>query len=186
MTALVAVATRHGSSLEIAEAIAATLRAGGVSAVVSRVEAVSSLAGHDAVVLGSAVYAGHWLRAARDFVDRHEATLRELPVWVFSTGPLGDPPRPAEEPPEVEVIATRVGAVERRTFAGKAEGSQLGLAEKALMALVRAPYGDFRPWSEVVGWAESIAQQLRPASAAAAGTTGTTPATGEAAQAQDA
>ena len=40
-----------------------------------RVEEVTSLDGYDAVVLGSSVYAGHWLRRARVFVDTFEAEL---------------------------------------------------------------------------------------------------------------
>ena len=57
----------------------------------------------------------------------------------------------------------RYGTRGHRLFPGRIEGSDLGISEKALVALVRAPDGDFRPWSEIATWAESIASQLKEA-----------------------
>ena len=69
MKALVTAASRHGATLEIACAIAAALEAKQIEAPVLRVDDVTTLAGYDAVVLGSAVYMGHWLEGAKDFID---------------------------------------------------------------------------------------------------------------------
>lgn len=160
MNILIAVASRHGASLEIGEAIASELRANGLGASLEPVEAVTSLEGHDAVVLGSGVYAGHWLGSARDFVDRHEAALRARPVWLFSSGPIGDPPKPAEDPVEAAPLASRLGARDHRRFAGRIARSDLGLAEKAILTVLRAPEGDFRPWPEIASWAGDIAATL--------------------------
>ena len=122
--------------------------------------------GTTAVVIGSGVYAGHWMRPAREFIDVHEGELKRRPVWLFSSGPVGDPPRPLENPAEVAGAAKRIDARSHRLFAGKIEGSDLGISEKALVALVRAEEGDFRPWSDIATWAESIPQQLREPPAA--------------------
>lgn len=160
MKVLVAVASRHGSSIEIGEVIASSLRSSGLEVDMTRVEDVASLHGYEAAILGSGVYAGHWLRPAREFVDRHAAGLAQLPVWLFSSGPVGDPPTPLENPVEVVPVAKRVDSRGHRLFAGKIESDELGIAEKALVALVRAAPGDFRPWSEIAAWAESIAAEL--------------------------
>jgi menaquinone-dependent protoporphyrinogen oxidase len=168
MRVLVAVASRHGSSLQIGEVIATTLRARGLEAAVLPVEDVASLDGHDAVVLGSSVYAGHWLRRARVFADTFEAELARRPLWLFSSGPVGDPPRPLENPAEVATLVKRFGARGHRLFGGRIEGDGLRLTEKALVALVRAPYGDFRPWSYISVWAEAIAAELRQPNATSA------------------
>jgi menaquinone-dependent protoporphyrinogen oxidase len=160
MYVLVAVASRHGSSLEIGEVIAATLRTQSLEADVQRVDDVVSLEPYAAVVLGSSVYAGHWLRRARLFVDTFEAELLRRPLWLFSSGPVGDPPKPLDNPAEVATLTKRLGSRSHRLFGGRIEGDQLGIAEKALVTLVRAPYGDFRPWSEISVWAEAIAADL--------------------------
>ena len=62
---------------------------------------------------------------------------------------------------EVAPFVKRLGSRSHRLFGGRIEGDELGLAEKALVALVRAPYGDFRPWSEISVWAEAIAAELQ-------------------------
>jgi menaquinone-dependent protoporphyrinogen oxidase len=165
MNVLVAVASKHGSSLEIGQVIEATLHSAGFDVDLQRTEAVTSLDGYHAAVLGSGVYMGHWMRVARELIDDHEAELRAMPVWLFSSGPVGDPLSPLENPAEVAAVAKRIGARGHRLFAGKIDGSELRVAEKALVALVRAEQGDFRPWSEISEWAESIAAALREASA---------------------
>lgn len=161
MKVLVAVATKHGATLEIGQVIEASLRSSGFDAELKRIEDITSLGPYDAVVLGSGVYAGHWLRPAREFAEIHEGELRHRPVWLFSSGPVGDPPTPHENPAEVAVVSRRIGSRGHRLFPGRIEGGELSLTEKALVALVRAPDGDFRPWSEIATWAEAIAGQLR-------------------------
>jgi len=161
MKVLVAVASKHGATMEIGQVIEASLRSGGLDAEIKRIEDVASLGPYDAFVLGSGVYAGHWMRPAREFTDIHEGELKEKPVWLFSSGPVGDPPKPLENPAEVAGLVKRLGGRGHRLFAGRIEGSDLAISEKALVALVRAPDGDFRPWSEIASWAESIAEQLQ-------------------------
>lgn len=160
MKVLVAVASRHGSSLEIGEVIATTLRAQSLEADLQRVDEVASLEPYAAVILGSSVYSGHWLRRARVFVDTFETQLLLRPLWLFSSGPVGDPPKPLDNPAEVATLTKRLGSRNHRLFGGRIDGDELGIAEKALVALVRAPYGDFRPWSEISVWAEAIAADL--------------------------
>ena len=166
MKVLVAVASKHGATMEIGQVIEASLRSSGIDVELKRVDDVTTLSPYDALVLGSGVYAGHWLRPAREFVDIHEGELRHQPVWLFSSGPVGDPPKPLENPAEVAGVVKRIDSRGHRLFAGKIEASDLGISEKALVALVRAPDGDFRPWSEISTWAESIAAQLQEEPAA--------------------
>lgn len=160
MKVLVAVASKHGATLEIGQVIEASLRSSGLDVELKRIEDVSTLSPYDAFVIGSGVYAGHWMRPAREFVEIHEGELKQRPVWLFSSGPVGDPPKPLENPAEVAGVVKRLGSRGHRLFPGRIEGSDLGISEKALVALVRAPDGDFRPWSEISTWAESIAAHL--------------------------
>jgi menaquinone-dependent protoporphyrinogen oxidase len=62
---LVTAASKHGATAEIAEAIAEVLAGNGLDPAVVPPDEVDDVAAYDAVVLGSAVYAGHWLKPAR-------------------------------------------------------------------------------------------------------------------------
>jgi menaquinone-dependent protoporphyrinogen oxidase len=160
MRVLVTAASRYGSTAEIANVIGEVLAASGLDAVVREPAKVHAIAEFDAVVLGSAVYAGRWLEPARNIVDRMAAELTARDVWLFSSGPIGDPAKPDVESPEAAVLVSRTSAHEHRVFPGRLARSELSLPEKLLVAALRAPEGDFRPWDEIRAWASGIAGVL--------------------------
>ena len=168
MKILVSASSRHGATAEIAKAIAEALTAAGIEADVQQPEEVTSLAPYDGVVLGSGVYAGRWLAPAKQLIERETAALATKPVWLFSSGPLGDPAKPEQDPEDMELLLKRTHAVDHRLFAGKIDKRQLGIAEKAIFAVVRAPEGDFRPWSAITEWASDIACAMRARAAGGA------------------
>jgi menaquinone-dependent protoporphyrinogen oxidase len=45
-------------------------------------------------------------------------------------------------------------------FGGKLERDALSLRERALVRMVKAPYGDFRDWTAITAWAEQVALEL--------------------------
>ena len=161
MKVLVSAASRHGATTEVAATIAAVLTAAGVEGLVVAPAEVTSLDGFDAAVIGSAVYVGRWLEPATDLVERQRHALVTMPVWLFSSGPIGDPPKPAEDSVDAAALVALVGAREHRVFAGRIDKDRLGLGERAILAAVRAPEGDFRPWPEIEAWATGIAAALR-------------------------
>lgn len=161
MNVLVTAASRHGSTEEIARAIVEALRSHRIEASFSRPEQVAGLAGIDAVVLGSGVYIGSWLKEARDFAERHGEALASLPVWLFSSGPLGvQRTRPVGDARQVAGIVEATHARGHRVFAGRLDRRRLGLGEKLIARLVRAPEGDFRDWEAIHAWAGEIAATL--------------------------
>jgi menaquinone-dependent protoporphyrinogen oxidase len=161
MTILIAVASRHGSTREIADAIAQELRGVGHAVEVRTIEAALTIEGYDAVIIGSAVYMGAWLPAARQFVDRNRLRLAGVPVWLFSSGPLGQAhPHPPGDPNHLDELMAATGAQEHRTFVGKLDTSRLGLGERLIVTMVNAPAGDFRDWAAIRGWADEIAAAL--------------------------
>jgi menaquinone-dependent protoporphyrinogen oxidase len=160
MKALVAVASKHGNTLEIGEVIAGELRDMAIEAWVLTLDAVTNVNRYDAVILGSAVYMGRWLPEARRFVEDHLIALREVPVWLFSSGPIGDPPKPVGTVPDMEGIAAQIVARDVRTFAGRLDPADLGLGERLVTKAVRAPRGDFRQWDEIRSWAREIGAAL--------------------------
>ena len=170
MKVLVSAASKHGATAEIAEALGKALRDAlherGDDEVVVDVrpaEQVRSVEDYDTVVLGSAVYAGHWLEPARELAERHAGAMAARPVWLFSSGPVGDPPKPAEEESvDVTGILEATGARDHRVFSGKLDKGTLGFAEKAIVLALRVAEGDFRDWEVIRVWAREIAAELHP------------------------
>jgi menaquinone-dependent protoporphyrinogen oxidase len=161
MVVKVVVASRYGSTREIGEAIANELRAAGHEARVSDASEVADLDSPDAVVMGSAVYMGRWLKAARNLLEARAEALGQRPLWLFSSGPTGEPPLPKEaEPSEVAVAAEELKARDHRVFPGKLDRSVLNRRERLVVRALRASEGDFRDWESIRGWAQSIAIAL--------------------------
>ncbi|NNC92171.1 MAG: flavodoxin [Acidimicrobiia bacterium] len=160
MNVLVTTASKHGATAEIGEAIAKVLNARGHATVVMAPEEVEHVDNVDAVIIGSAVYAGHWLKSAKQLIERCQAGLVGIPVWTFSSGPIGDPPKPDEDPVDVADILTAVNTTEHRLFAGKLDVDKLGFAERAIIKALRAPSGDFRDWEAIKSWANEIGAAL--------------------------
>jgi menaquinone-dependent protoporphyrinogen oxidase len=169
MRVLVTAASKYGATAEIAQAIAEVLGDRGLEPTVVPPEQVEGVDGYDAVVLGSAVYAGHWLKPARELVSRRGGALAERPVWLFSSGPVGDPPKPDEDPVDVAEILTATGAREHRVFAGKLVRRQLSFPDRAIVSALRVPEGDFRDRAEISRWAAGIADALQATPASEAG-----------------
>jgi menaquinone-dependent protoporphyrinogen oxidase len=161
MNVLVSAASRHGATVEVAATIGAALRAAGLDVFIVAPDEVDRLDGYDAAVIGSAVYIGRWLEPARDLVERHKVALSRMPVWLFSSGPVGDPLKPAEDPADAAPLVALVGARGHHTFAGQVDKHRLSFGERAVVAAVRTPEGDFRPWPEIEAWAREIAAALR-------------------------
>jgi menaquinone-dependent protoporphyrinogen oxidase len=159
---LVTAASRHQATSEIAEAIADGLRERGVDARMRSIAEVRTLASYDAVVLGSAVYTGRWLAEARGFAQVHASELCSMPVWLFSSGPLGPPHHeiPPGEPADVPVLLRLTRAAGHRTFAGRLEMKHLHFAERAIVRTIHAPEGDSRDWDVIDGFAGDVAEAL--------------------------
>jgi menaquinone-dependent protoporphyrinogen oxidase len=160
MRILVAVASKHGSTAELATALAAGLRHHGADVDVRTPGAVSSVAGYDVVIVGSAVYRNRWLRAARDFLDGHSGALRSREVFLFSSGPIAEQGRPVNNHYDVAPAMARTGAREHRTFAGKIDPAVLNAGERVVVRMTGAQLGDFRDWDEIGSWASKIVAQV--------------------------
>ena len=160
MRILVTAATKYGATAEIAAMIAEVLDEHGLEATVLPPEQVQGVDGYDAVVVGSAVYAGHWLKPARELIEGHAGALAGRPVWLFSSGPVGDPPKPEEDPVDVADLLATIRAREHRIFAGKLVRKQLSFPERAIVSALRDPEGDFRDWTEIRRWAAGHADAM--------------------------
>jgi menaquinone-dependent protoporphyrinogen oxidase len=163
---LVAYATKYGSTAEIAEKIGQVMLEAGFDVVVRAADSIHDFTPFDAVVLGSAVYAGTWRREAIDLLEQHEQFLSEHPTWLFSSGPTGegDPVELMKGwrfPEAQKPLAERIRPRDIAFFHGEIDMKKLNLAEKLIIKGIKAPTGDYRDWNAVVNWAKSIVSTLQ-------------------------
>ncbi|QXW02985.1 MULTISPECIES: flavodoxin domain-containing protein [Rhodococcus] len=161
MRILIATASKHGSTAEIGEqlgrAITSGLRARNIEPQVDVKKAhdVHTVDGYDAVVLGSAIYLGKWLKDATRLVDRDLDALQKRPVWLFSSGPI----TPGDNADNLKWINTP-WAVEHHMFGGKLDPSVLSFTERIATRAAKATEGDFRSPDDIAAWADSICSTL--------------------------
>ena len=172
MRLLVAHASKHGATAGIAARIAEKLTASGHDVTVRPLIEAGDPAGFDAVIVGSATYMGHWLKDARAYVRQHRHSLLTRPVWLFSSGPLGEAKvdkegqdlREAGAPDDLPELLASVQPREHRVFFGALDPQRLTLPERALRKLPASralfPEGDFRDWEDIDDWAAHIAAEL--------------------------
>jgi len=161
-TVLVAYASKHESTAEIADRIAAVIRDAGCDAQARPAGQVDDLSGYSAVVLGSAVYAKRWQRDARAFAHRHSAALRDMPVWLFSSGPFGAvEEHPTAPTPRVAArLAARLGAREHVMFGGRVPPDPGNFVERAMLKNTPPERRDARDWPAIEAWARGVASQV--------------------------
>jgi menaquinone-dependent protoporphyrinogen oxidase len=152
---LVAAATRHGATYELAEAIGSVIAAHGLSVDVRHLDEVANASDYDALVLGSAVYMGRWTKEAQAFLERHERVVATRPTWLFSSGPIN-----GTGELDAEALVEATGARAHHLFGGRLVRGVLGRRERLVVGALRAPEGDYRDWATVTAWATAIARTI--------------------------
>ena len=158
MKILIAYASKHGSTREVANAIAAELEPTGHEIVVRPADAERDPGAYDAVVLGAPLYMGHWHKDARSFIRRHCKALERVPVAIFALGPVADDPkqwRDAEDQldqalaslPDVDPVAVRL-------FGGAIKPDELRFPFSHMAA------ADVRDWAAIRAWAAGLPERL--------------------------
>jgi menaquinone-dependent protoporphyrinogen oxidase len=121
---------------------------------------------YEAVVVGSAVYAGRWLKPARELIMPSADELATRPVWLFSSGPVGEPSRKlvgkmSEDPADLAAMRELTRAQNDEPFAGRLEKHNVTRPQRAALTLFRGLHGDFRDWNQIERWASRIADSLQ-------------------------
>jgi len=158
---LLAYASRFGSTQEVAETIASTLSEAGLEVDLQPMQEVKSLDRYDAVVLGAAIYTAKWNVVAHQFVSQHQDALTQLPVAIFTLGPLSASEAAKRNSrrqldselakyPWLKPVAVEI-------FAGKYDPSKPGLNffERFL------PARDYRNWDAIRAWATALPAQFQ-------------------------
>jgi len=159
MRVLVTWGSKRGGTEEIARIVGEELAHAGLEVDLVPAEHAPDPGRYAAVVVGGALYANRWHRAAARFVARHIPQLRRIPVWLFSSGPLDDSAKYEALPPprQVAALVDRIGAVGHVTFGGRLTPDARGFPA-SMMA--RKLSGDWRDPARIRGWAQEVARTL--------------------------
>jgi menaquinone-dependent protoporphyrinogen oxidase len=173
MKVLVAYASKYGSTEGIARRIGSALEKRGLEVEVTSCADRREVAGFDAYVVGSATYEFNWRKDARKFVQRHANELATHPLWLFSSGPVGDEKvdkngadvLKGAEPKQYKEYADTLHPQGMQVFRGAYDHDKVRGADRiiAWMPGIREilPEGDYREWDVIDAWAESIADGLQ-------------------------
>jgi menaquinone-dependent protoporphyrinogen oxidase len=166
---LVGYATRYGSTQEAADAIAVTLRTGGLEVDVQPMAKVRTLDGYRAIVLGAPLYIGSWHKDAPHFLTQHQAALAARPVAIFALGPLTTDEKElqgsrAQLDKELAKFSW-LTPVDVAVFVGKYDPKKLNIPDKLIAALPASPLhnrpaSDLRDWTAIRAWASSLVKKL--------------------------
>jgi menaquinone-dependent protoporphyrinogen oxidase len=157
---LVGYATRYGSTQEVAEVVAATLREGGLEVNIQPVRKVRTLAGYSAVVLGAPLFMFRWHKDALRFLSRHREALTERPVAVFALGPTHDPYDEEEWQDSRAQLDKELAKfpwltpVAPEMFGGKYDPAKLRFPINWLAG--KEPASNLRDWKAIRAWAADL------------------------------
>ena len=170
---LVTYATRYGSTQEIAEAVAETLRADGLEVDIQPMRNVRTLEKYGLVVLGAPLFIGRWHKDAHHFLSQHRKALTLQPVAIFALGPLQD------DVEKWRVVRAQLdkelakypwlSPVSVEMFGGKYDPAKLRfpdnlVANSPASPLYQMPASDLRDWAVIRNWASELAANLEPGS----------------------
>jgi len=166
-TVLVAFASKHGSTRSLAQTIGGSLHAHGCQVKVLPAGLVHAVDDYDAVVIGSAVYHGHWLGEGRRMLKRVRLELAGRPVWLFSSGPIGGTSQGEQliacgcgggtpAPPDLLQTLRGVSVLDHATFAGRVDERAGGFLERDVTR------GDWRNFRQVSDWGHLVGEQIAP------------------------
>ena len=122
---------------------------------------VADLGPYDAYVIGSAIYAGSWLKEATNLIEDNTSLLKDRPVWLFSSGPVEGPVDDHEEQPrQLAGFRRTIDVREHVVFGGRLDPDLLGFGERMIMKAVKAQRSDSRNWEEIAAWAAGVGAAL--------------------------
>lgn len=164
---LVGYATRYGSTQEVAETVATTLRECGLEVDVQPLRKVATLAKYSGVVLGAPLFMFHWHKDAHGFLSRHRRDLLERSVAVFVLGPVHDPHDEKEWEASRSQLDQELAKhpwfkpIALEMFGGKYDPAKLGFLLSKMAG--KEPASDIRDWTAIRAWATSLAPRLQSA-----------------------
>ncbi|NMB54568.1 MAG: flavodoxin [Leptolinea sp.] len=165
---LVTYASRTGSTIGVAQAIAAVLTESGAQVDVVPMPEVKELSAYQAVVAGSPIQGGAWLPEAMEFMRIHKNALNQKPFAAFLTCmtlTMGNGKYRSHVATFLQPVRDLVKPRSEGLFAGALDISRIpSLADRikfrlsVLFGVWRE--GDQRDWNAIRAWAATLPKVL--------------------------
>ncbi|HSS96135.1 MAG TPA: flavodoxin domain-containing protein [Terriglobales bacterium] len=172
MKVLIAYASGHGSTGEVAQFIADVLKEHDIDVTVQLADQIQSLSGYDAFVVGSPIYGGMWLTEVSQFLEKFKAELSAKPthLWIMCIRVLeSDGLEHALKEYVHQTTLNEIGIHDVGVFAGKLDLSTIDWNERWTLAarydgdaLPGTRNDDYRDWDAIRTWAKNIREELMP------------------------
>jgi menaquinone-dependent protoporphyrinogen oxidase len=147
---LIAFDTKHGSTAEVADAIASRLRERGAEVEIGPARGASDLTDFRGIIVGAPIYSGRWMKGAHRLLRKLAKVPpdRRPPVAIFALGPRKD------EGPEDWVRP-------RQQFERALDKHRtISPISTALFGGVDPPrkkdHRDVRDWGAIAAWADQV------------------------------
>jgi menaquinone-dependent protoporphyrinogen oxidase len=165
---LVGYASRYGSTQEVAEVIATTLRERGSEVDLHPLRQVRNPDQYQAVVMGAPLFMFRWHKDALNFLSRHRNALTGCPLAIFALGPTHVPHDEKEwldarsQLDKALVKFPWLKPAEIMIFGGMYDPTRLSFPLK--MFAGAEPASDIRDWQAIRAWATGLKLVLLDAS----------------------
>jgi menaquinone-dependent protoporphyrinogen oxidase len=168
---LIAYATVHGSTAEVAERMKPVFEKQGFDVTTANVKDLTSVEGYDAYVIGSPIYAGMWLTEISHFLSDYSSVLATKPsyLWIMGIRVLeADGKEHALQYYVHQHDLQRVGVKDVGVFAGKLNLDEIDWNERWTLSIrydgkeMPGTFNDdYRNWDEITAWAEKVAGEIK-------------------------
>jgi menaquinone-dependent protoporphyrinogen oxidase len=170
MRILVAYATAHGSTREVAQFMGRVLSTYNAEVTVANVVDIKSVEGYDVFVLGTPIHASLWLQAMCTFFDRFHDSLANKPMyfWVTCIRALEeDGKKHALQYYFDYKLLEDYQVRECTVFTGKLDTREITRQEQWFLAanydgkiMPGTIHQDYRDWKAIAAWTNNIALEL--------------------------
>lgn len=160
---LIAYATKHGFTGEVAERIGATLVEAGLRTEVMPVEEVRNVEGYDAVILGTAVKGSEVLPEAMDFAEKYRSDLAAKPTALFGLSMIMQEPTPENKKKVAAILNSlrfEMRPIDVGVFGGVRDPKNIAWVMKWATRKYNVATGDFRDWDSIRQWSERLADLI--------------------------
>jgi menaquinone-dependent protoporphyrinogen oxidase len=160
MKALIVYGSKNGGTAGLAHMIGTAFERVGWQTEVRDAAERPGIGDVDVVVVGGGLYAGRWVPSVRAWTRQHVATLKSVPTWLFSSGPLDDSARAGDlaPVPGVAKLAREIEISGHMTFGGYLDKHPKGFIARQM---ARRAAGDWRDPEQVTEWVHYICRQTR-------------------------